>query len=136
MAPLVGLIVGPVFDVIGKIIDRVVPDKNAAEKAKLEMFQLAQTQEFQASMEQIKVNAAEAASGSPYAAGWRPTIGYICAAGLAYNYIAYPLLLWLVAASGSPMTPPGLFDGALMELVLGMLGLGALRSFEKVKGVA
>lgn len=135
MAPLIPLVLGPVFDIVSKLIDRNFPDKAAAYKAKMDMFALAQTQEFQSALEQIKVNAAEASSGSPYAAGWRPTVGYICAAGLAYNFIVYPLMLWGVAAYGVDFTPPPVLADNLMELILGMLGLGGLRSFEKVKGV-
>lgn len=135
MAPLVGLLVGPVFDVIGKVIDRVIPDKAAAEKAKLEAFALAQSQEFQQTLAQIEVNKAEAASGSAYAAGWRPTVGYICAAGLGYNFIVYPLLCWTIAFFGWDVTPPDLISNNLMELITGMLGLGAMRSYEKVKGM-
>lgn len=134
MAPLVGLLAGPVLGMIEKIIDRTFPDKAAADRAKLEMLALAQTQEFQQGIEQIKVNAAEASSGSAYAAGWRPTVGYICAAGLAYNFIVYPLLTWGLAVAGSEVMPPDLISDNLMELILGMLGLGGLRTVEKIKG--
>lgn len=136
MAPIVGALIGPVFDVVGKIIDRVFPDKTLADKAKLELMQLAQTQDFQLAIEQIKVNAAEASSGSAYAAGWRPTVGYICAAALGYNFILYPLLNWGVAIWEPSFKPPPLFADNLMELILGMLGLGGMRSYEKVKGVS
>jgi hypothetical protein len=57
-------------------------------------------------------------------------------AGLAYNFVIYPLLLWAVAATGAEFKPPSLLSDTLMELVLGMLGLGVLRTAEKWKGVA
>lgn len=136
MAPIVGALIGPVFDLVSKTIDRLFPDKTAAEKAKLEMMAALQTQDFQLAIEQIKVNAAEASSGSAYAAGWRPTVGYICAAALGYNFILYPLLNWGVAVWEPSFKPPPLFADNLMELILGMLGLGSMRSWEKAKGVA
>ena len=126
----------PLLGVAEKIIDRVIPDKAAAEKAKLEMLQAAQNQEVTLALEQIKVNLAEAQSSSAYASGWRPTIGYICATGLCYNFILYPLLTWYAAAYRPGFVPPPLVSDALMELVLGMLGLAGLRSWEKWKGVA
>lgn len=136
MGALLGILGGPLVEIFKTVIDRVVPDKAAAEKAKMDMLVALQGQEFQTQLEQIKVNVAEAQSGSAYAAGWRPTIGYICAASLAYNFIGYPLLTWYVAASGAGFTPPPLFDDQLLTLVFGMLGLGSLRTFEKAKRVA
>lgn len=100
------------------------------------MMATLQTQEFQTQIEQIKVNAAEAASGSAYAAGWRPTVGYVCCVALGYNFIIYPLIVWWAKIYHPEFTPPPLFADNLMELILGMLGLGGMRSWEKAKGVA
>lgn len=127
------LIIAPLFDIAGKVFDRIFPDKTQAEKAKLELLQLAQTQDFQIALEQIKTNAAEAASGSKYAAGWRPSIGYIGAAGLAYQFLLYPLLTWGAALLAPEFAPPPLQTEELMTLVWAMLGLGTLRTAEKIK---
>ena len=69
-------------------------------------------------------------------AGWRPAVGWVCVVGLCYNFLIYPLLTWAVAAFALGFTPPPLLSDNLMELVLGMLGLGALRTVEKWQGVA
>ncbi len=84
---------------------------------------------------QIEVNKAEAASGDRFSAGWRPLIGYVCAAGLIYTFLLQPLLPWIVALFGKTVPAlPALETEALMALLFGMLGLGSLRSIEKVKG--
>lgn len=125
------------IDLASKIIDRVWPDKTAQDEAKLEMLKLQIANEFQLQVAQIQVNTAEAASSSIFVAGWRPAIGWICSAALAYQYILRPLVSWAMVLTGhqtiGPM--PGL-DSNLWELMLGMLGIGGLRTFEKVKGVA
>jgi hypothetical protein len=126
--------------VIGSVLDKLFPDPNAAAEAKLKVMELAQRGELAAleadvklATGQMEVNKAEAASGNAYASSWRPTIGYICAIGLAYNFIIHPLLLWAVAFGHIGITPPNLVSDNLMELVFGMLGLAGLRTFEKVR---
>ena len=119
-----------------RLLDKIIPDKDARERAQAELLKAAQDQDFQKAMGQLEVNKVEAQHASLFVAGWRPAVGWICVVGLAYNFLAYPLLTWLVAATGAEINPPPLLSENLMELVLGMLGLGALRSFEKFKGVA
>jgi hypothetical protein len=93
-------------------------------------------QAFELAKAQIGVNAVEAASPSLFTSGWRPAIGWICGAALAYQYLLRPLVSWGVIAAGHPLPMmPGL-DENLWQLLMGMLGLGGLRTFEKVKGVA
>ena len=130
----------PVTAILGvgeKIIDRVWPDPTAAAAAKLELFKLQQSGELQQIVGQMEINKAEAGSDRIFVAGWRPFIGWVCGAALAYTYIGYPLLTWVAAVAAPGFTPPVLgLDNMLYELLLGMLGLGGLRTFEKVKGVA
>lgn len=130
------LILGPIFDIAGKIFDRVIPDKAAAEKAKLDLLQQAQTQEFSLALEQIKVNLAEAQHPSIFVAGWRPFIGWTCGAGLCWNFIGYPLATWAAEYFNPEFVPPALLSENLLELTLAMLGMAGLRSWEKWKNVA
>ena len=81
----------PLLGIAEKVIDRVIPDKAAAEKAKLEMAVALQSQEFSLALEQIKVNAEEAKSVHWFVAGWRPAIGWTCGFGLAYAAVLEPL---------------------------------------------
>ena len=125
-----------IVEIGARLLDKIIPDKAAREKAQAELLKAAQDQDFQLALRQIEVNKAEAAHSSIFVAGWRPGLGWICVAGLAYNFIVYPLLTWLVVVGNAEFTPPPLMSDNLMELVLGMLGLGALRTAEKWKGVA
>lgn len=117
------------MDLAGQIIQKIWPDKTAQEQAQL----AAAVQIVQG---QLDTNRAEAASPSAFTSGWRPAIGWVCASALACQYIARPLLQWVGIVSGHPFPElPGIDDN-LWQLMLGMLGLGGLRSFEKVKRVA
>lgn len=85
---------------------------------------------------QMKVNEAEAAHPSVFVAGWRPWIGWVAGMALAWQYIAHPMLLWLLAVFAPALAPPPALDlSGLYPLILGMLGLGAMRSFDKKSGV-
>ena len=129
------LFVGPVFAALGQVMDRIWPDPEKKAQAQLELLKMQQAGDFrqlevdlQLALAQSQTNQAEAGSGSAYAAGWRPTVGYICAAGLAYQYLARPLLIGLGHYDALPE-----LDGSLFELIGGMLGLAGLRTFEKIK---
>lgn len=122
---------------IGSVFDKVLPDPQAAADAKLRAMEMAQKGELAAldadvrlALGQMEVNKAEATTDI-FRGGWRPAVGWVCAAALAYQYIARPLLIGFGLV---PDTAPAL-DGALWELLAGMLGLGGLRTFERVRGV-
>ena len=131
--------------VLGTLLDKFLPDPAAAAEAKLKMLAMAQAGELaqldadmKLAIGQLEVNKAEAASGNAYASSWRPTVGWVCAAGLAYEFLVAPLLPWLALAIFGKQLPdlPDLPMETLLTLLLGMLGLGGLRTVEKVKGVA
>jgi hypothetical protein len=135
--------IGSVLDFGSKLIDRIWPDPAQRDAAKLELFKAQQAgefkemdQAFEIAKAQIGVNQAEAGNGSLFVSGWRPFIGWVCGAALTYQYVARPLVMWGILAAGY-MVPemPGLDDN-LWQLLLGMLGLGGLRTFEKVKGIS
>lgn len=129
--------VSALLDIGGKVIDRIWPDPAAAAAAKLELIKLQQSGELQQIAGQLEINKTEAASSSLFVAGWRPFVGWVCGTALVYTYLLYPLLLWAGALWFPAIKPPVLGnDGMLYELLLGMLGLGGLRTLEKVKGVA
>ena len=128
----------PVLSIIeigAKLLDKIIPDKDAREKAQAELLKAAQDQDFQLALAQIKVNEEEAKSENLFKSGWRPAIGWICVFGLAYNFVIYNMLLWFINIYKLNVTPPALMSDILMELVFALLGLGSLRTFEKIKGV-
>jgi hypothetical protein len=85
---------------------------------------------------QLEVNKAEAASGSVFKGGWRPAIGWVCASAFAYHFVLQPVILFIALAAGIDMPALPEFDMAsLMTVMMGMLGLGGLRTYEKQKGI-
>jgi hypothetical protein len=131
-----------IFTIGSKIIDRVIPDPQARAAAALEMFRAQQAGEFkeidaqlQRDLGQLEVNKVEAASGNAFASSWRPLCGYVCVLGLSYQFLLQPLLAWGSGIWAIPL-PPNLDLGDLLTLLGGMLGLGSLRTAEKLKGVA
>lgn len=119
-----------------QLIDRLWPDPAEAEKAKLELLKMQHSGELQAMTAQLQVNQAEASNPSLFVAGWRPAVGWVCAAALAYQHLGRPLIAWGFAIAGHPVPPMPELDDTLWELLFGMLGLGVLRTAEKLKRVS
>jgi hypothetical protein len=122
--------------VLGPILARAaegfIPDPKARDKwvsETLGMF-------MQADTSQIEVNREEAKSSSLFIAGWRPFIGWTCGVALAYTYILVPLVMYVGFVIGKPLPNPPALDGSLWELMFGLLGMSALRTFEKFKNVS
>jgi len=87
-------------------------------------------------MAQVEVNKQEAAHKSLFVAGWRPAIGWICGLGMLSNFIIVPMTNFVLALVESPVVVPLIELETMMPVLLGMLGLGGMRSYEKAKGVA
>lgn len=131
------------LEVGGKLIDRFFPDPSQAAAAKLELVKMQQTGELaqltadtQLALAQAETNKVEAASGSFWVGGWRPAVGWVCAASLAFKFIGGPLLVVIGGYFGLKVGLPDIGAGELLPLLIGMLGLGGMRTVEKVKGVA
>lgn len=128
---------------LGSLLDKVFPDPTAAAAAKVQVMEMAQRgelaqldAELKLAVGQLEVNKAEAASGDPFTTRWRPFVGWVCGIGCAWNWIGLPVALFIMAAIGRPvqLAPADLSE--MMPLLLGMLGLGGLRTLEKMKKVA
>jgi hypothetical protein len=126
---------GAVASLAGDVINRIWPDASEAEKNKLSIALTQMNAEMEIMRTQTAVNATEAASSSLLVAGWRPAIGWICAASLGYQYVLYPILLWSGMLVPNFVPPQPVVSDVLMELLFGMLGLAGLRTVEKLKGV-
>jgi hypothetical protein len=129
-------VVTALLPALGTLIDRLIPDRAAAEKAKAEMEQQLVTAANAAAMAQVEVNKIEAGHSSVFVAGWRPSIGWVCAAGLAWAFVVAPVASWALMVMGIRADLPAIQFDHLFELVLAMLGIGGLRTFEKLRGVA
>ena len=124
---------------LAPILERLtalIPDPEARARAAAEAQAQLLTALQTSDAAQMGVTAHEAENASRFVAGWRPAVGWVCAAALAYQYLAVPLLSWGFAARGLHLPPLPTLDGSLWELLTGMLGLGVQRSFEKARGVA
>lgn len=115
-----------------RVLDKFIPDP--AEKAKAEAELRASLMQWDKN--QTEVNTAEAQSMNIFVAGWRPWIGWVCGASLAFQFVVTPIALWLTAIAGYEIPAPPKLDEMLWELMFGMLGIAGLRTYEKMKRVA
>lgn len=133
------------LDVGRSLIDRIWPDKekNAREReaAELELLRLTQNErmqdkanEVQIALAQIDVNKEEAKSEHLFVSGWRPAIGWVCAISYGYVFLAGPLISQVSVAYGYSFPLPPVDMDNMLYVLGGLLGLGGLRTFEKVKG--
>lgn len=118
--------------------------KDPALAAKLEQIQVEDADKLrQISLQQVGaaiqgqlgVDKQEAASPNWMVAGWRPAVGWVCAAGIAVQFVFGPLATWISGLLRHPVVVPPLDLSTLMTLLLGMLGMGGMRTYEKTKGV-
>ena len=104
-------------------------------EARSRLEELALQGEQLANRSQVEINKIEAGSKSLFVAGWRPFIGWTCGIGLAWNFVAHPILTWILKFANTTAMPPKLDASDIYPIVIGMLGLGAYRSYEKKQGV-
>ena len=122
--------------VVGDVLDRFFPNKEEKERAEREIAAKLTEHLAKIDLAQLEVNKAEAASRNIFVAGWRPFVGWTCGMALAYTYVVQPILIFGLAHYGYWVELPPLDMSTMMPVLLGMLGLGGLRSFEKYKGVS
>jgi len=126
-------LIGPVSG----LLDKFIEDKDAKNAMAHEIATMAEKAAHQAAMAQIEVNKAEAASGSLFKGGWRPAVGWVCAFAFAYHFILQPIIVFIAVLAGAQLPELPEFDmGTLMPVLMGMLGLGGLRTVEKLQGRA
>lgn len=133
---MIPAIITALVPALGTLVDRLIPDQAAAERAKADMEAALVKAANEAALAQVEVNKIEASHASVFVAGWRPFIGWVCGAALAWAFIVGPVLSWSLAVLGVRESLPPIMTDNLFELVLAMLGLGGLRTFEKMRGVA
>lgn len=127
----------PIIDAISPLLDKIlsfIPNPVDREKARLEHAAAILAALQQNDQSQLEVNKVEAASSSIFVAGWRPACGWVCVFGLAWTFVLQPFLDWGLNLYHPGISTPVLDSSQLMSLLFGMLGMGALRSFDKVKG--
>jgi hypothetical protein len=138
--------VDPISILLGigsKVIDKIWPDPAQRDAAKLELLKMQQSGELaqlsadtNLMIEQIKVNQAEAQNPSVFVSGWRPGVGWVCVAACGWNWIGLPVAKVIAVILGHPidLAPADLTE--MLPILMGMLGLGGLRTIEKLQGRA
>jgi len=129
------LLLGPIFEIGKTLLDRFVPDPEKKAAAEMELVKMAADGELKQIIAQLEINAKEAAHPSIFVSGGRPLFMWIGGVGFGYATIAQPVLTWVARIKGWP-EPPDVNSELLWVVVTGLLGIGGLRSVEKVKGVA
>ncbi len=125
--------------VLAPLIEKLIahiPDPQGRERAKAEAEATLLELLGQQQQGQVEINKVEAANAHLFVAGWRPFIGWVCGVALGYTYIVAPFWAWVLTVWYPEVSLPTLPSDNLFELVLAMLGLGGLRTFEKLKGVS
>ena len=122
--------------VVGDVLDRFFPNKEEKERAQRELEAKLTEHLAKIDLAQLEVNKQEASHRSVFIAGWRPFVGWTCGLSLFYTYLAQPIAMFILAQTGDLVQLPHVDLSMMMPVLLGMLGLGGLRSFEKYKGVS
>ena len=142
------LFIAPILEIGKGIINRLFPDPAAAAAAQLELLKMQQNGDLaQLAAEtdlaklQIQTNVEEAKHANIFVSGWRPAVGWCCAAAFAYSYVLLPFAQFLVFTFGTTAMAtqlklaPTLELSEMLPVLLGMLGLSGLRTTERIKGV-
>jgi hypothetical protein len=133
---MIGLI-SAVLPVVTDIIGRFLPeDKEKRAVAEREIEAQLTVHLAKIDLAQLGINKIEAAHRSIFVAGWRPFIGWTCGAALCYTYVLQPIIIFIMIQTGQLVSLPEMDLAAMMPVLMGMLGLGGLRTFEKFKGVS
>ena len=125
-------LIGPVTG----LLDKFVEDKDQKARLAHEIATMAEKHAHESAMAQVEVNKAEAQHRSIFVAGWRPFVGWTCGVALAWHFVLAPFIMFFSAYFGVELPKLPTFDmESLLTVLMGMLGLGGLRTFEKFKGI-
>lgn len=128
--------IAALLPIISGVLDKIIPDKNGAEKAKQEIEAALIKNATELNLAQAETNKIEASHRSVWVAGWRPCLGWVAALGFAWIFLLQPIAQWLVILTGNDIPLPDFQTDALLELTFAMLGLAGLRTYEKQKGLS
>lgn len=129
---MLGQLIGPVTG----LLDKFIEDKDAKNAMAHEIATMAEKAAHEAAMAQVAVNQQEAKHKSLFVAGWRPSVGWICSIAMGYHFVLQPVIIFGASVAGVTIPELPEFDmDSLMTVLLGMLGLGGLRTYEKQKGL-
>ena len=120
---------------ISTLLDKVIPDKDLKEQLAHDIATMAERHSHDIIKAQIEVNKTEAAHKSLFVSGWRPAVGWTCCLGLAGNFLIIPFSNFVMVLAGSDIVIPLIDVSTMMPVLMGMLGLGTMRTVEKINNV-
>lgn len=132
---MIQALIPQLIPILGSVLDKTITDKNARQKVIENIESALVANAHTLNLETIKTNQIEAGHRSIWVAGWRPAIGWSCAAGIFWMVVGYPVMSWVTAFQNLDVALPNLPTDILFELTMAMLGMGALRSFDKLKNL-
>ena len=133
---MIQALIPQIAPILGYVLDLFFPDKEKAAEAQRAIESALLENAAQINLAQIEVNKAEAQHRTIFVAGWRPFIGWVCGIALAWHFVGVPVTIFFIAWAGAEVPELPAFDmNSLMTVLMGMLGLGGLRTFEKMKGL-
>ncbi len=125
-----------IVTLVNSIVTRIWPDKTEQQKNELAVQLQEAIMQSDLAKSQMEINKVEAGSASIFVSGWRPFIGWVCGTAFAWTFVGEPILVFLLVSSGHPIPHmPQLDSSQLMTVLFGLLGLGGMRTYERVKGV-
>jgi len=129
---MIDKLIGPVTS----LLDKFIEDKDQKAKLAHEVATMAEKHALELSRAQLDVNKAEAQHRSIFVSGWRPAVGWVCVLGMAGNFMVIPFSNFVLALLEIPVKIPLIDTATMMPVLMGMLGLGTLRTYEKKAGVS
>ena len=124
-------LIGPVTG----LLDKFIEDKDKKNAIAFELSTMAERHATELAKAQLEVNKTEAAHKNLFVAGWRPAVGWTCCLAMASNFLVIPMANFALALADSAVSIPLIELSTMMPVLMGMLGLGAMRTVEKSKGV-
>jgi len=129
---MIDKLIGPVTG----LLDKFIEDKDQKARLAHEVATMAQKHALELSRAQLDVNRVEAGNANLFVSGWRPAVGWVCVLGMAGNFMVIPFSNFVLALLEIPVKIPLIDTATMMPVLMGMLGLGTLRTYEKKVGVS
>jgi hypothetical protein len=127
--------IGAIADLAKDLVGRFFPDKTESEKAQMSLILTTMQNQMAMNQGQMDINKLEAQNPSLFVSGWRPFVGWVCGSACAWNWIGLPVANFVAAAFQHPLNIAAADLTQMLPLLLGLLGMGALRTYEKTQGV-
>ena len=124
-------LIGPVTG----LLDKFIEDKDQKARLAHDLATMAEKHAQDLAKAQLEVNKIEASHSSLFVSGWRPAVGWVCVLGMAGNFMVIPFTNFVLALLEIDVKVPLIDTATMMPVLMGMLGLGAMRTYEKKSGV-